>query len=31
MKIVQQKGYIWDKVQIRTNEKVGYMINQNYK
>lgn len=24
-------GYTWDYVQIRTNGKKGYMINQNYK
>lgn len=24
-------GYTWDYVQIRTNDKKGYMINQNYK
>lgn len=24
-------GYTWDKVKIRVNGKVGYMINQNYK
>lgn len=24
-------GYTWDKVKIRVNEKIGYMINQNYK
>lgn len=24
-------GYTWDKVKIRVNGKIGYMINQNYK
>lgn len=24
-------GYTWDKVKIRTNGKIGYIINQNYK
>lgn len=23
-------GYIWDKVKIRVNNKIGYMINKNY-
>lgn len=24
-------GYTWDKVKVRANGKVGYMINKNYK
>ena len=24
-------GYIWDKVKIRVNGKIGYMINKNYR
>lgn len=28
---IENDGYVWDKVQIRVNEKQGYMINKNYK
>lgn len=27
----KDNGYTWDKVKIRVNGKIGYMINQNYK
>lgn len=29
--IIQADGFTWDKVQIRTNGRLGFMINQNYK
>ena len=29
--VANANGYTWDKVQIRTNAKTGYMINRNYK
>ena len=27
----KDNGYTWDKVKIRVNGKIGYMINKNYK
>ena len=29
--VARADGYTWDKVKIRVNGKIGYMINQNYK
>lgn len=29
--VAKADGYTWDKVKIRVNGKIGYMINQNYK
>lgn len=29
--VANNNGYIWDKVKVRANGKVGYMINKNYK
>lgn len=29
--VAQNNGYTWDKVKIKANGKVGYMINKNYK
>lgn len=29
--VANTDGYVWDKVRIRTDNKEGYMINQNYK
>lgn len=29
--VANSNGYTWDKVKIKSNGKIGYMINQNYK
>ena len=29
--VMNNDGYTWDKVKIRINGKIGYMINSNYK
>ena len=29
--VANNNRYVWDKVKIRANGKVGYMINKNYK
>lgn len=29
--VASHDGYVWDKVKVRANGKVGYMINKNYK
>ncbi len=29
--VAHSNGYTWDKVKIRVNGKIGYMINRNYK
>ncbi len=29
--VANSDGYTWDKVKIRVNGKIGYMINKNYK
>lgn len=29
--VANADGYVWDKVRIRVNGKIGYMINKNYK
>ena len=29
--VANNDGYIWDKVKIRVNGKIGYMIDRNYK
>jgi len=29
--VTKSDGFVWDKVRIRTNNREGYMINQNYK
>ena len=29
--VANSNGYTWDKVKIRADGKIGYMINQNYK
>ena len=29
--VANNDGYMWDKVKIRVNGKIGYMIDRNYK
>ena len=29
--VAENDGFVWDKVKIRVNGKIGYMINKNYK
>lgn len=29
--VANADGYVWDKVRIRVNGKIGYMINKNYR
>ena len=29
--VAKNDGFVWDKVKIKANGKIGYMINKNYK